>query len=564
MRIDSWYLHLIAGKRNHKKNKEEEKLLVKEAPHSITASQLRELIVGRDELALIDLREGGVFSQSHLLYAANCPLSQLEFLIENLVPRKSVLLVICVEAPDYIRAEKGLRRLAALGYSNLMFLEGGIQAWKNAGYELFSGVHVPSKAFGEFVEKNCQTPHISAQDLAARTASGEDIVILDSRPFNEYHKMNIPNGIDVPGAELAYRIHDLAPRPETTVVVNCAGRTRSIIGAQSLINADIPNPVIALENGTMGWHLAGFKLERNQNRTFEAVSAEARRIAEGRAASVRARFDVPEVELQQLAQWQADTSRTTYLLDVRTPTEFEFSHLPGSKSAPGGQLVQATDLYVGVRRARLILIDDTGVRASMSASWLIQMGWHDVHVLYGVEELFTETGRLPTAPRNLSQAPTEFITAAELKIALSGIEPVQIIDLATSLQYRDQGHIPSAWFAVRSHMPDNLSFVEQKTLVVLTSPNGQLAELAFEDASESGLKVKVLKGGNASWMALGEELEYGFTNMADETTDIWYKPYDFNDKDKSLESSMQQYLTWEVDLVPQIARDGTTEFKIPG
>jgi hypothetical protein len=31
--------------------------------------------------------------------------------------------------------------------------------------------------------------------------------------------------------------------------VNCAGRTRSIIGTQSLINAGVPNPVTALRNG---------------------------------------------------------------------------------------------------------------------------------------------------------------------------------------------------------------------------------------------------------------------------------------------------------------------------
>ena len=528
---------------------------------SYTAQQLRDLITGPDELALIDLREGGVFSQSHLLFAANCPLSRLEMLIERIVPRKSVLLVICTNHLDTQRASKGLRRLAALGYTNLGQMEGGIEAWEQAGYELFSGVHVPSKAFGEFVEANAGTPHISAKDLAEKTAKGEDIIILDSRPFNEYHNMNIPNGIDVPGAELAYRIHDLAPDPETTVVVNCAGRTRSIIGAQSLINAGIPNPVIALENGTMGWHLAGFELEREQNRTFNEVSTEALAIAETRAANVRDRFAVPLTNIDQVREWQNDANRTTYLLDVRDPAEYKISHLPCSKSAPGGQLVQATDLYVGVRRARLVLIDDTGVRASMSASWLIQMGWHDVHVLYGVNELFTESGTQKQPLQNLNKNPIAYITAAELKNALAGPDKVHIADLATSLQYRDLGHIPGAWFTVRSHMPGNLGFSDQNDLVVLTSPDGQLAELAFEDATEGGLTVKVLEGGTAAWTALGESLEHGFSRMADETTDVWYKPYDFNDKDKSLESAMEQYLTWEVDLVPQIARDGTTEFK---
>ena len=531
------------------------------AAKSFTAEQLRNLITGPGELALIDLREGGVFSQSHLLFAANCPLSRLEILIEKIVPRKSVLLVVCTNDLDTKRSEKGLRRLAALGYTNLGQLEGGIEAWQNAGYELFSGVHVPSKAFGEFVEANAGTPHISAADLATKTANGEDIIVLDSRPFNEYHNMNIPNGIDVPGAELAYRIHDLAPNPETTVVVNCAGRTRSIIGAQSLINAGVPNPVVALENGTMGWHLAGFELERGQRRNFNEVSPDALVVAEMRAAMVRDRFEVPVTDHAQVSTWLKDPTRTTYILDVRDPAEFQQAHLPGSKSSPGGQLVQATDLYVGVRRARLVLIDDTGVRASMSASWLIQMGWHDVHVLYGISALFTESGSQQQQISNLNQQPIEYISAEKLRDALEGSEKVHVADLATSLQYRDQGHIPGAWFTVRSHMPENLSFANDSELVVLTSPDGQLAELAFEDATEGGLKVKVLEGGTAAWTALGESLEHGFTQMADETTDVWYKPYDFNDKDKSLESAMQQYLTWEVDLVPQIARDGTTEFK---
>ena len=477
------------------------------------------------------------------------------------MPRKSVLVVICTDNDDSVRAEKGLRRLGDLGYSNLGHLEGGIEAWEQAGYELFSGVHVPSKAFGEFVEANYDTPHISAEDLAKRKANDEDIVILDSRPFSEYHKMNIPDGLDVPGAELAYRIHDIAPDPKTTVVVNCAGRTRSIIGAQSLINAGIPNPVIALENGTMGWHLAGFELERGQNRIYDQVSDKALAMAESRAAEVRARFDVSIVDYDQVSAWQEEADRTTYLLDVRAPDEYKTSHIPGSISAPGGQLVQATDLYVGVRRARLVLIDDTGIRASMSASWLNQMGWHDVHILFGVNDLFTEAGTPEQSTTNLNQQPIDFIKPEELKEVISKENSVLIIDLATSLTYRDQGHIPGAWFAVRSHMPNNLHFADKADFIVLTSPDGQLAELAFEDANESGLTVKVLEGGTKAWTALGEQLEFGFSHMADETTDVWYKPYDFNDKDKSLESAMEQYLTWEVDLVPQIARDGTTEFK---
>ena len=61
----------------------------------------------------------------------------------------------------------------------------------------------------------------------------------------------------MPGAELVLRARELAPDPATRIIVNCAGRTRSIIGTQSLINAGIENPVSALRNGTIGWTLAG-------------------------------------------------------------------------------------------------------------------------------------------------------------------------------------------------------------------------------------------------------------------------------------------------------------------
>src|ERR671928_964149 len=89
-------------------------------------------------------------------------------------------------------------------------------------------------------------------------------MLMDSRPFDEYQRVSIPTAVNVPGAELVLRVRDMAPKPDTLVVVNCAGRTRSIIGAQSLINAGLPNPVVALRNGTMGWTLAGFTPDHGQ------------------------------------------------------------------------------------------------------------------------------------------------------------------------------------------------------------------------------------------------------------------------------------------------------------
>ena len=361
----------------------------------ISARRVSELVGGVDEIALLDVREQGVHYRGHPFFACSAPLSRLELLIGDLIPRKTVPVVVLDSGNEGL-ADKASLKLKELGYSDVSILEGGCEGWKKAGLELFSGVNVPSKAFGEFVEHHYGTPRIAPGELK-RLQQFKQVLVVDSRPFEEYQRMNIPGGIDVPGAELVYRIHDLAPSPDTLVVVNCAGRTRSIIGCQSLKNAGIPNPVVALKDGTMGWELAGFECERGAARAAPSPTEEGRRKAHAAAERVAKRFAVQFTDSSQVRAWRQDHDRTLYILDVRTREEFERSHVAGSRHAPGGQLVQASDEYVGVRNARVVLVDPDLVRAVMTASWLNQMGWNDVHVLEDAE--LTESGpRKPTIP----------------------------------------------------------------------------------------------------------------------------------------------------------------------
>src|SRR5262245_27726358 len=215
-------------------------------PHAVKA-----MLADGHELALIDLREELIFSQAHLLWARSIPLSRLELKFARLVPRRDTRIVLCDAADGLV--ERAADVLEAAGYTDLSYLQGGIAAWAAVGFELFSGVNVPSKAFGEFVEHASGTPSIDAVELDHLLRTGADVVVLDSRPFEEFLRVSIPTATNVPGAELVLRLRDLASSPDTMVVVNCAGRTRSIIGAQSLINAGVPNKVVALRNGTMGW-----------------------------------------------------------------------------------------------------------------------------------------------------------------------------------------------------------------------------------------------------------------------------------------------------------------------
>ena len=289
----------------------------------------------------------------------------------------------CATAATDALAARAAKRAEALGYRNVHVLAGGTAAWQRAGFTLYAGVNVPSKTFGELIEHARHTPRVSALDVEAMRRAGENFVIVDGRPFAEYRKMSIPGGICCPNGELALRIGEIAPDPKTKIVVNCAGRTRSIIGAQTLIDFGVPNPVVALENGTQGWTLAGLTLENGAGRRHgDGVGAADLAARKLRARALAERHGVAFVTAADAKAWLADPKRTTYLLDVRTAEEFAANAVPGFAHAPGGQLVQATDQWAGVKGARLVLIDEEGVRAPVIAGWLRQLG-HEASVLQG-------------------------------------------------------------------------------------------------------------------------------------------------------------------------------------
>jgi rhodanese-related sulfurtransferase len=343
-----------------------------------TYAEIRTALLEKREIALIDVREEDSHAQAHPLFAANLPLSRLELEAYARLPRRDVPIVTLDDGEGL--AEQAAQRLIELAYTDVAILEGGVKGWQTAGGELFRDVNVPSKAFGELVDATRHPPSLPAEEVRALLDASADVVVVDVRRFDEYQTMNIPGSISVPGAELVLRVPELAPDPKTRVIVNCAGRTRSIIGAQSLVNAGIPNPVAALRNGTIGWTLAGQTLEHGANRRFGPTSETTRISAAARAKQVAEKAGVQSILLTDIEAWKKQEGRTTYFIDVRDPEEYAAGHLPGFRSVPGGQLVQETEVTATVRGARIVLADTDGARANMTASWLAQMAW-EVYVL---------------------------------------------------------------------------------------------------------------------------------------------------------------------------------------
>jgi rhodanese-related sulfurtransferase len=373
-----------------------------------TPLEIRTALLAREEIAIIDVREEDSFARAHPLFAAQIPLRRIDAEARWRIPRLDTPIVVYDDGEGLAR--KAAVRLLGLGFTDVRELEGGLGGWRDAGYELFEDVNSYSKAFGELVEHNRHTPSLPAEDVQALIDEKADIAILDARRFDEYATMSIPGGVSTPGAELVLRARAVAPDPDTTIIVNCAGRTRSIIGTQSLVNAGLPNRIFALRNGTIGWTLAGQQLETGQQRRAPDVDGADAQEARDAARSVSYRAGVRRIDAATLEHLKADNDRTLYLYDVRLPEAYQAGHLPGFRNAQGGQLVQETDHFAPVRGARIVLADDIGPRADMTASWLAQLGW-EVLVLEadftGPLESGSDGAPIPRGPEGRYKRPYE-------------------------------------------------------------------------------------------------------------------------------------------------------------
>jgi predicted metal-dependent enzyme (double-stranded beta helix superfamily)/rhodanese-related sulfurtransferase len=524
-----------------------------------TFLQIRQALLQREEIAILDVREEDPFAQSHPLFAANLPLGRIEADAWVRIPRLSTRIVVYDNGEGL--ALPAARALQRMGYAHVQLLAGGLKGWQDGGGELFRDVNVPSKSFGELVESKRHTPSLSAQEVKALIDNKADVVVLDARRFDEYQTMSIPSGVSVPGAELVLRARTLAPSATTRIIVNCAGRTRSIIGTQSLINSGIPNPVSALRNGTIGWTLAGQELVKGADKRFPDIIEAERQRAANSALAVAYRAGVKRIGLDELQAWQQDNTRTTYFFDVRTPQEYAAGHISGARNAPGGQLVQETDHQAPVRGARIVLCDTDGVRANMSASWLAQMGW-EVYVLKDIAAEQFNTTQAPESALPPTVGKLQNTQAAQLKNWLNDRNShTVVLDFSTSAQFV-KGHIQNAWWVLRSQLKASLDKAHKGHRYVLTCQDGSVSRFAVADVQaliKQGVSVLWLEGGNEAWLKAGNKLHSGDSQLAAERIDRYRRPYEGTDNPVA---AMQGYLDWEFGLVEQLARDGTHHFRV--
>ncbi len=512
-----------------------------------TCAELAALMSSDGLFVVFDVRERGEYNECQIPHTTSLPRSQIEFRIAELVPNRTIPIVVYDEGGK--RAELAAETLITLGFDNVSILDGGLTAWQSEGRETVSGVNVPSKAFGEKVHHDRNVPDLSPEELKSLIDSHTDLTILDMRTPEEYGRFCIPGGLNVPGGDLILWAEELRRKP--AVIVNCAGRTRSIIGAAGLRRLGLTN-VRALRNGTMGWVLAGFDLEIKPARHDPATPArDARGLAT--ALKIAAQEKIAMITVDDLVRSAANYADSlSYRIDVRSEQEFVSGHIAGTINVPGGQAVQRADDFVPVRNAPIVFISNQSARAVMAAYWYRQMGFKTVFFLQGGLDAWTTvgqpllTGASAAQPMGFvaAQAASRFIPAAQLRDMI-GKGSRLLLDVSTSLEH-ESAHVPGAKWISRGWIDIKLPelIADRAQRIILTCPDGRQSILAAQQLARVGYSnISVLDGGLRGWATAGYRTDSGVSDALAPANDVVLSPSIRGNKE-----DMQKYLDWELKL----------------
>ena len=521
---------------------------------------LRERMESVRAHAVLDVRDPMEFHEKQIFMTTNAPRGAFEFLAPRLVPVKSTP-VVCMDEGGP-RAERAAALLEECGYTDVRVLAGGLGAWEAQGLPTASGTNVPSKDFGERVHVENAVPEITASALYALLESGPPPRIFDTRTEGEFERFCIPTGRSLPGGELILHAWDLDQDRETPLIINCAGRTRSIIGAQTLHRLGVTH-ARALKNGGMGVMLEGLPLAEGRPSEIPTPSERSRAHGEVLAAQVAEEEGVPFVSVEALRGLQAAADRRTlYLLDVRLAPEFSGGCIPGAVSVPGGQAAQRTDEVVAVRAGKVVTYCDRNARGVMAAYWLRQMGL-DVSVLRGGLTAWLDAGGVLEKPGEaasgegpagsgevllLARAHTQTRAYSSGEARARRFGAILDVDLSSSYE---RGHLPGSAWVSRGRFEEEAPAraANQRARVMCVCADGRKSALSALALQRIGYRrAGYLAGGKAAWCAAGFPLETGREGIRGEPRDVQRKPYDIGRR------AMEEYLTWEENLGRKYAR----------
>ena len=525
---------------------------------TITPAELLALLLGKDELALLDVREARAYVAGHLSLSRMAPLSTLELEVQALVPRLGTLVVLVDGGGPQGPGSRAAALLGRLGYMDVRILAGGTAGWRAAGLPLIDGYGALVKAFGDCVRRHYATPTLRGAAVRAAQASSRPATLVDVRPAAEYAYLSVQGAGNHAGTELALRDWP-ADTSDAPWVLNCFSRTRGIIGTTTLRLLGHPDAHF-LEDGVMQWALDGAPVVQNAQPAVDLPQASEEELRR-RASSLIDRFELPCLDGNALLHMRAHSGRSLYLFDLRPGAGTGFEPAPGTRAVAGGQLLMHFENLVGTRHARIVLFDEPhGLRAAITAFWLRQLNQFEVFIFKG---RWPEAAHFEEAPPPVADV-SGGISAEHLRALLtSASSPIEIVDVGHSFDF-ERGHLPGARFLLPWTLEPLRAFHEAGKRIVFTSPDGRAGRLAARDTREQWPDSDAgwLDGGTLGWQGAGLPLEQAWepgqllTPFEDDWGSVMRVPPARRDR------AWEHYLVWERGVSERLAADPTVRFAL--
>ena len=515
----------------------------------ISCEELLDLITSSSNFCLLDIRSKAEFNEKHILGSSSIPRSDLEFQLPRLIPYKQTKIIL--NDSDSKRSFYSVAQLSHMGYLNVLVLEGGLDKWIADGYSYTEGMNVPSKTFGEQVLHTDDPPEITPEELFEMMENGEKLLLIDTRTPEEYSRATMPNSINIPNGELINRVPQLDKEFDGQIIIHCGGRTRSIIGA-SLMHTLGYKDIISLKDGTMGWLLAGYELQYdNDVEDFVDTTPDFKKLAQELAENMRKQNSIQTIDHVELKNlFNQNIENNIYFIDVRTESEYKESHLSEFDWMAGGQLIQRTDETVAMKNARVILVCNDMTRSTVAAYWLKRMGYDNIQVvLGGMNECSSNEFKFSSEfSKPNVDLPVNYksISTNELLNSINNNENQTILFLGNSANY-NEGHIEKSYWLPKD-------WLEMYIQIVVPNNNDKVV-LVCNDELRSALSTKilddlgysntvVLSGGLEAWKSNNLPLTTKSDNKYDYPDDVFVHPLGNREL-------MLKYLTWEKALVQE-------------
>ena len=484
--------------------------------------------------ALIDSRERRDYVAGHWFGSTNIPLSLFSTRLGYLLQEPDFPIHF-LDWQDKASAE-AIHQLKAIGFRNITIHNTQKPAMMGRGF--VKGEYVWSKAFGEVVAHEIDLPEVTPKQYLA---DYQDAQLFDVRPTAEYQDFTLPKSQSLPNSLLLANVQALKDTGKMSLL-HCAGRTRSIIGAFTLMASGYDGPFAVFRGGTQAWQLDGYEREHDANRLFAADHE-----ASDAVAGFLRRWQIPATRVTSdgLGAF-VDDHKTELLFDVSDDGATGQPLAHGVIKISGTNLIQQTDRSIARYHVPVILFDQgSGSRAAFAAFWLRCMGF-SVTIAYLEAPI--------TTAKTIANTVTSHIASNNANNNASSVTPFA----ATQLDIWQKDKIalydfrPSKAF-ISGHIA-NSHWQNIGAILAQTPADKPIAIIA--DRSEQGRMIAdclIRHGWQIAGLYLWDDADFDITMLAKGGLDL---PVDesalFAGRHHGVLQDARDYLAWEEDLPTEI------------